>query len=58
MEERAQLPDGLLEEVIEARAYAATYAAYKKKDPKESPLWRAVIEIDHALAEEEVEHES
>ena len=47
---------GLLERIIEYRAYGATKAAYDhQQNPKaEGPMWRLVKEIEFELAGEEL----
>jgi len=54
--EQAQLPAGFLEEIIEARAYAATKLAYdRQQDPKaEHPLVALVKLIEVELVQEEL----
>lgn len=51
------LPDGFIEQLIEARAYAATKracdAATSRKERPTGPLADLVTEIEFALAQEE-----
>jgi hypothetical protein len=56
MAERARLPDGLLEEIIESRSYARAVAA-NEVDPtgwNTSPMRTAAKDIEHELAAEEI----
>jgi len=56
--ERARLPEGFLEEIIESRAYARALAT-NQGDPdangwRSSPIRTLAREIEHELAEEEI----
>lgn len=56
MSERAHLPEGLLEEIVEARAYERAVAA-NANDPKtcdQSPLRRLAMDLTFELAQEEI----
>lgn len=55
--EQQRLPAGFLEQVIEYRAYAAAYAANEidASGWQASPLRTLAKEIEHELAEEEIE---
>lgn len=55
-EEKARLPEGFLEEIIESRSYARAYSA-NQVDPNgwtRSPMRTAAMEIEHELAEHEI----
>lgn len=49
-----RMPVGMLEQVIEYRSFAATFAAYRhQQHPKEkSEMWQLVERIEHELAAE------
>jgi hypothetical protein len=56
--EQQRLPVGFLEQIIEYRRYAEAYAA-NQADPagwRSTPMRTLAMEIEHALAEEELEH--
>lgn len=58
MAEMDRLPVGMLEEIIESRAYARAHAANAADVPdwQASPMRTRAKEIEHELAEEELEH--
>jgi hypothetical protein len=57
LDEQDRLPVGLLEEIVEARAYAATFHGYEQSqrtDGYEHPLLTLVKQIESELAQEEI----
>jgi len=58
IDEMDRLPAGMLEEIIESRAYARAHAANAANVPdwQKSPMRTRAMEIEHELAEEELEH--
>lgn len=58
--EQQQLPPGFLEEIIEDRAYAHTYAVWRRASetrPTDSDLMRLVKLIDMEIVAEDLEAE-
>lgn len=55
--EKLRLPEGLLEEIIESRAYRRAYRA-NQVDPERwqtSPMRIAAMELEHELAQEVID---
>ena len=55
MEERGRLPEGMLEEIVEAGAYERAYAVYQRDPKARSGLIDDVIAMEFELVQQELD---